>query len=83
MENQQKAEVMTTRGDAKLSIIHSLSKPGVVPMMVIWYDQQLGWQSVYDNDLKNNKVPREAVAKMLFDIVATLKLFEQITTKVD
>jgi len=72
------------RNQAKIHLLHSLSSPTAIPIMFIWFDEQAGgWSFVYDNDLKNQKVPRKATARLLFDLIADLKLFEEISVKAD
>lgn len=86
MDNQKKNEIpekvsfQIKRDNAKLHLLHSLSSPTAIPMMTVCFDQRAGgWSFVYDNDLKENPVPRSAVGRILFDIVADLKLFEAIS----
>jgi len=76
--------VSIDKNKAKVHLIHSLSSPTTTPILSIWYDPRAGgWSFVYDNDLKNQPVPRKTTARILFDLVADLKLFEEISIKAD
>ena len=83
-QNEIKQEMQFSRNEAKLYLLHSLSSPTAIPMLAIWFDPKTGgWSFVRDNDLQKQKVPREAVARILFDLIATLKLFDEISVKAD
>jgi hypothetical protein len=71
------------RDEAKIQLIHSLSNKGSVPLFTVWFDGQNGWSYVFDNVLRTDEQARKAVGRIVFDIIAELKLIQSISTKAD
>jgi hypothetical protein len=79
----QPLEFAINGADFKTKVLQQLVKHSAMPMLVMWWDDQLGWCSAVGNDLKYNPQVRKSVGINLFKIVAGLKIFDDVGIKAD